>query len=205
MPNKTQERIEESALILFSHQGFHETSIAQIAKKSKTSEVTIFRAFGTKRDLYLDVIKKNFKDEDFNLNALMSELTFDDLKIDLVTIVVKCYKIYFQRIHITRIMISNYIQFEEIRELGSLILPVLHEFTYKYIKEMLMRNDALSKSLLNLPDYILTMILKDVAFITTFNKKDILDDELMESIKMKWLEQIDVLIQLFSNGREENV
>lgn len=202
MSKSAQQRIEESALILFSHQGFHETSISQIAKKAKLSEVTIFRIFGTKRDLYLEVIKQYFSDDDFNLNALMSELTFEDLNDDLIKIIMNFYKLYFERIHITRIMISNYIQFDEIRELGALIIPAFEAFLYKYLNEMIMRHDSIPSSLLVMPKYMLATILKDVTFLTTFNKKDILDDALLETLESKWKTQLDTFILMFSNHRE---
>ncbi len=202
MSKSAQQRIEESALILFSHQGFHETSISQIAKKAKLSEVTVFRIFGTKRDLYLEVIKQYFSDEDFNLNALMSELTFEDLNADLIKIIMNFYTLYFERIHITRIMISNYIQFDEIRELGALIIPAFEAFLYKYLNEMIMRHETIPSSLLVMPKYILATILKDVTFLTTFNKKDILDDTLLETLESKWKTQLDTFILMFSNHRE---
>lgn len=198
MSTSAQKRIEESALVLFSHQGYHETSISQIAKKARSSEVTIFRIFGTKESLYLEVIKKYFNTEDINLKPLMSELTFEDLHKDLVKIVIHFYRVYFERIHITRIMISNYIQFDEIREFGSLILKVLEDFAYKYLNEMILRNEELSENLLLMPPLILKAILKDIAFLTTFNKKDNLDDEMYKALEAKWNEQISVLLDMVS-------
>lgn len=198
MSTSAQKRIEESALVLFSHQGYHETSISQIAKKARSSEVTIFRIFGTKESLYLEVIKKYFNTEDINLKPLMSELTFEDLHKDLVKIAIHFYKVYFERIHITRIMISNYIQFDEIREFGSLILKVLEEFAYKYLNEMILRNEELSENLLLMPPIILKAILKDIAFLTTFNKKDNLDDEMHKALEAKWNEQVSVLLDMVS-------
>ncbi|WP_153029770.1 TetR/AcrR family transcriptional regulator [Amycolatopsis sp. YIM 10] len=43
--------IQETALRLFTEQGYDETTIAQIAKEAGVSQRTLFRYFGTKEDL----------------------------------------------------------------------------------------------------------------------------------------------------------
>jgi AcrR family transcriptional regulator len=50
--NSTQERIIEAAAKLFSRQGFAGTSTSEIARLAGVSEVTIFRHFPRKRDLF---------------------------------------------------------------------------------------------------------------------------------------------------------
>ncbi len=50
--NSTEERIIEAAAQLFSRQGFTASSTAEIARLAGVSEVTIFRHFPRKRDLF---------------------------------------------------------------------------------------------------------------------------------------------------------
>jgi AcrR family transcriptional regulator len=50
--NSTQERIVEAAAKLFSRQGFTGTSTSEIARLAGVSEVTVFRHFPRKRDLF---------------------------------------------------------------------------------------------------------------------------------------------------------
>lgn len=47
----TRERIHASALLLFFHNGYHETSVAQIADAAAISERTFFRYFSAKDDV----------------------------------------------------------------------------------------------------------------------------------------------------------
>jgi len=50
--NSTQERIIEAAAKLFSRQGFTGTSTSEIARLASVNEVTVFRHFPRKRDLF---------------------------------------------------------------------------------------------------------------------------------------------------------
>jgi AcrR family transcriptional regulator len=50
--NSTEERIVEAAALLFSRQGFTASSTSEIARLAGVSEVTIFRHFPRKRDLF---------------------------------------------------------------------------------------------------------------------------------------------------------
>ena len=50
--NSTEERIVEAAVQLFSRQGFTGSSTHEIAKLAGVSEVTVFRHFPRKRDLF---------------------------------------------------------------------------------------------------------------------------------------------------------
>jgi AcrR family transcriptional regulator len=53
----TQERILDAALELFSRHGFHATTTRRIANKASVNEVTLFRLFKSKMDLFQQVLE----------------------------------------------------------------------------------------------------------------------------------------------------
>ena len=53
----TRERLIEASIDLFSHHGFDGTSLSAIAKKAGVAQPTLNYHFGTKRELYRDVIR----------------------------------------------------------------------------------------------------------------------------------------------------
>lgn len=196
MKLSAQERIENAALLNFSHQGFYESSISEIAKQAQVSEATIFRLFKTKRDLYLHVIRKSTA-KDHSLNFLFPLLTFENLEQDLMLIVEKFFEIYFEQIHVIRIFISNIIQFSEIRDLNYLIIPNMKSFIDDYLLEMSARKKICGPGVDRVSMMILSSILKDVAFMTTFEKIEELDDDTKKRLSQKWKSKITSIISLF--------
>jgi len=59
--NSTQERIIEAAVQLFSRQGFTGSSTYEIARLAGVSEVTVFRHFPRKRDLFWAAIESRLR------------------------------------------------------------------------------------------------------------------------------------------------
>lgn len=51
---RTRARIEQAALDLFERQGFHETTVAQIADAAGVAQMTFFRHFATKSRVLFD-------------------------------------------------------------------------------------------------------------------------------------------------------
>jgi AcrR family transcriptional regulator len=49
-------RVLKAATALFAAKGFHETSTREVACKARVNEITIFRQFKNKRELYLQVL-----------------------------------------------------------------------------------------------------------------------------------------------------
>ena len=52
-------RILRAATKLFGTNGFHGTSTRRLAREAKVNEVTIYRVFGSKRELYFEVLEHN--------------------------------------------------------------------------------------------------------------------------------------------------
>lgn len=69
MAHGTREKIMNAALIEFAENGYAGAKTKLIAEKAGLSEMTLFRRFKTKRNLFNQVLKQNHKNlvEDFNL------------------------------------------------------------------------------------------------------------------------------------------
>jgi AcrR family transcriptional regulator len=53
-------RISRAAIALFSRQGYHGTSTREIARLADVSEVTVFRHFERKEDIFLSALRSSF-------------------------------------------------------------------------------------------------------------------------------------------------
>lgn len=53
--NSTKEKIQEAAVELFTQNGYSRTTTSAIAKKAGVNELTVFRTFGSKKELLYDV------------------------------------------------------------------------------------------------------------------------------------------------------
>ncbi len=193
-----QEMIEETALKFFSQQGFNETSTAEIAQNAGVSEASIFRIYKTKRDLYLHVLTKYSNTAILNTNLILTKITFENVEVDLGIIVEYFIKFYFDNIHITRIFMSNAIQFKDIMSDHFIIFPQLREFLGKYLDEMGSRGLVNGANLKELPDLITASILQDILFLTTFEKLEALDPKTEEVLAVKWKEIIHELGIIFA-------
>jgi AcrR family transcriptional regulator len=75
-----KELILESALELFAENGFHATSISQIAKKAKISKGLIYNYFESKNEILSEIIKVGFdsiySNWDLNRDDVLSEEEF---------------------------------------------------------------------------------------------------------------------------------
>lgn len=56
--NRSMQQILEAALDLFAHQGYHNTTISQIAKRAGVSKGLIYNYFSSKEDLVGGIIKQ---------------------------------------------------------------------------------------------------------------------------------------------------
>jgi AcrR family transcriptional regulator len=193
MRRSLQDQIEEAALLLFSRQGFNETSTFEIAKAANVSEATIFRMFKTKHDLYINVLDKYGRKADLSYNSIFHRLSFENLESDLKVIVDSFYRFYFDNIHITRIYISNAIQFSEIKGFNYLSFPQLREFLEGYLKEMNIRGKIREELIIRVSDLVMSFMVKDVAFLTTFGKVEVLDEKILSHLEEKWQKRLGLL------------
>lgn len=80
MTDKTKQKIMDAALKIFAKEGFKATTTRSIAKASGFTELTLFRKFKTKKNLYDAVINSNIKKmvEDYQKTVLVDRVFEDD-------------------------------------------------------------------------------------------------------------------------------
>lgn len=191
----TRERIEEQALLLFSRQGFHETSVLEIAEAAEVNEGTIFRLYSSKKELFREVIKKYASTDDINLMDLQLSLSMEDIRDDLRRMVREYCRIYFQKIHIIRLSVAGMIQFEELREFGYLVIPLLEQHFKGYLHEMEARRIIRVKDLDITANMFLSTLFTDVVQISVLEKVEQYSPTLAERIDELWKPRIDFFIR----------
>lgn len=191
----TRERIEEQALLLFSRQGFHETSVFEIAEAAEVNEGTIFRLYNSKKELFREVIQKYASTDDINLMDLQLSLSMEDVRGDLSRMVHEYCRIYFQKIHIIRLSVAGMIQFEELREFGYLIIPILEQHFKEYLAEMEARRIIRVKDLEITANLFLSALFTDVVQMTVLEKVEQYNQVLAERLDALWKPRIDFFIR----------
>lgn len=197
MKQRIQEQIEEASLLSFSQQGFHETSTQEIAQKAGVSEASIFRLFKTKHDLYLHILTKYGNQANLDVNSIYGSISFNDVTKDLEIIAEHFFRFYFTNIHITRIYISNAIQFHELLGFNYLVFPQLKEFLERYLEEMSTRGLVPADKIPEITRLFTSSLLQDVIFLTTFQKAEDFNPDIQIKMAIKWKAVIQELGRLF--------
>jgi AcrR family transcriptional regulator len=76
--NATKDKIVKTALELFSSEGYYQTTTKKIAVAAKVNEVTIFRHFGTKENLFQLILDEHVTE--LNIHEEINDLIADDFK-----------------------------------------------------------------------------------------------------------------------------
>ena len=79
MINKTEEKIMDTALIIFANKGYLGAKTKFIAEEAGFSEMTLFRKFQTKKNLYDRVMEKNQKKIFNEFQSVFSEKKFENV------------------------------------------------------------------------------------------------------------------------------
>lgn len=78
MTRKTEEKIMETALKMFAKKGYVGTKTKSVAEKSGFSEMTLFRKFKTKKNLYDRVMEKSQKKVVSEFDSLFVECQYEN-------------------------------------------------------------------------------------------------------------------------------
>ena len=118
---KTKDKIIKSALMLFSKKGFLGTTTKEIAKDANIAEVTLFRYFSSKENLFNEVLRS----QSFlpTLKDLIPKLESLDYKEALETIARYYLKLLKKKKNLICIMQAEILKYpQEIREIQSKII-----------------------------------------------------------------------------------
>lgn len=87
MAASTEKRILDAALKVFGEKGYKGVTTKDIASKSGFDESTLFRNFGTKKNLFKSVLNENNQKMNENLNKILSNNEFKTQKEFLETLI----------------------------------------------------------------------------------------------------------------------
>jgi TetR/AcrR family transcriptional regulator len=80
MTNATEQKILDAALKIFSQKGYDGAKTKIIAKESGFSEVTLFKKFKTKKNLYDIVVMQNIEKIKGNFSSVLKSYKFESSK-----------------------------------------------------------------------------------------------------------------------------
>ncbi|MBS3782516.1 MAG: TetR/AcrR family transcriptional regulator [Candidatus Thermoplasmatota archaeon] len=147
---ETRKKILEAALELFSENGYEGTTTRSIAEKSGVNELTIFRHFDNKKNLFLTCI-----DEKLDSKEKLKEIDIEpseDLKEDLTKIGLEIGKKFIENSELMKIMLMETKRTERV----SHVPEAVHGLLKSYL------NEAEDKGLIKAID-------KEMASITFFS------------------------------------
>jgi hypothetical protein len=155
--------------------------------------------------LYTHVVRRFASTEDIDLMNLQLSLTMEDIRYDLKLIVQEYFKIYFCKIHVIRIFVSGIIQFEELREFGYLVIPVLEQHFKEYLNEVEARRIVKVKDIETVSSFFMSTIMRDVSHLTTFNKVENYDEKIAKLINTMWEKRINFFCNEFIEYLEKSL
>lgn len=133
--NDTSKKIMHEALKLFSEQGYYPTTTKQIAEEAGVNELTIFRHFGSKSNLFQVTTEHYVIDShvDYILNDT-EELSFED---SIMLITERIYKLFIQNTKLYKVQMKladNEKDFIKLK-LSRKLVSVLEEYFSKLKEE----------------------------------------------------------------------
>ena len=139
----TRKRILESALDLFSSQGYRSTTTKEIAERSGLNELTLFRYFRTKENLLENVI-----DHGYDLEGLKGSIHLEltgDVEEDLYDFILQMRQIINSRDRVFAVMLREMSTNEVIRKKMTRFPTIMKSFMLEKLKEVMggkQRNDV---------------------------------------------------------------
>lgn len=132
--NETSEKIMKVSLKLFSEQGYYPTTTKQIAEEAGVNELTIFRHFGSKSNLFQVTTEHYVIDSrvDYILNDI-EDLSFEE---GILLIANRIYKLFIQNTKLYKVQMKlsdNEQGFVKLK-LSRKIISILIEY-FKELKE----------------------------------------------------------------------
>lgn len=133
--NKTKEKILKSALKLFSQKGYLGTTTKEIAKEAQVAEVTLFRYFASKENLFIEVLKS----QSFlpTLKDLLPKLKDMNYKKSLQVIAKYFFDLLRKKKDLICIMHTEIFQYpQEIRAIYSKMIQEVYLVFASYLEEL---------------------------------------------------------------------
>ncbi len=102
--NETEQKILKSALTLFSEHGYQKTTTKQIAANAGVNELTIFRKFTSKANLF-QVVTEDYVERAYLESVLIEGLSGKDFEDIIHTITERTYRLYKDNIKLFKVQL----------------------------------------------------------------------------------------------------
>ncbi|MTK63202.1 MAG: TetR/AcrR family transcriptional regulator [Methanobacterium sp.] len=108
MTDKTEQKIMDAALEIFAKNGFKSSTTKVIAEKSGFTEMTLFRKFSTKKNLYEMVLKQNVELmlDDFKQNVF-DDVEYENVKDFIANFIIKTQKVMMDNFEVFYISLNE--------------------------------------------------------------------------------------------------
>ncbi|WP_231938371.1 TetR/AcrR family transcriptional regulator [Caldimicrobium thiodismutans] len=188
----TKERILEAALLLFSEKGYLGATTKEISRTAKISEVTLFRHFQTKENLFINVIEHySFLPK---LKELLPELKDYPLEDSLKTLARTFLESLRIKKALIRIMLSEFPRYPEIiKKSYQKTIENIHNELSQYFQKI--QKKGLIKETLS--SYLLSQAFLGL-FFSYFHAKEIKGLNFRESLADD--EIIEHYVEIFLKG-----
>lgn len=137
--NETSEKIMKVSLKLFSEQGYYPTTTKQIAEEAGVNELTIFRHFGSKSNLFQVTTEHYVIDSrvDYILNDI-ENLSFEE---SMLLIANRIYKLFIQNTKLYKVQMKladnekDFIKLKLSRKIISILIEYFNELKERKVIE----------------------------------------------------------------------
>lgn len=137
--NETSEKIMKVSLKLFSEQGYYPTTTKQIAEEAGVNELTIFRHFGSKSNLFQVTTEHYVIDSrvDYILNDI-EDLSFEE---GMLLIANRIYKLFIQNTKLYKVQMKlsdneqGFVKLKLSRKIISILIEYFEELKERKVIE----------------------------------------------------------------------
>lgn len=137
--NETSEKIMKVSLKLFSEQGYYPTTTKQIAEEAGVNELTIFRHFGSKSNLFQVTTEHYVIDSrvDYILNDI-EDLSFEE---GMLLIANRIYKLFIQNTKLYKVQMKlsdneqGFVKLKLSRKIISVLIEYFNELKERKVIE----------------------------------------------------------------------
>lgn len=137
--NETSEKIMKVSLKLFSEQGYYPTTTKQIAEEAGVNELTIFRHFGSKSNLFQVTTEHYVIDSrvDYILNDI-EDLSFEE---GILLIANRIYKLFIQNTKLYKVQMKlsdneqGFVKLKLSRKIISILIEYFNELKERKVIE----------------------------------------------------------------------
>ncbi|MBS5938276.1 TetR/AcrR family transcriptional regulator [Clostridium sp.] len=137
--NETSEKIMKVSLKLFSEQGYYPTTTKQIAEEAGVNELTIFRHFGSKSNLFQVTTEHYVIDSrvDYILNDI-EDLSFEE---GMLLIANRIYKLFIQNTKLYKVQMKlsdneqGFVKLKLSRKIISILIEYFNELKERKVIE----------------------------------------------------------------------